>query len=104
MDLLRTPVPPTDIFGYFSFAEETQRRTFMVVQDGYKLIYDAGRGRVEMFDLGADPQELHNVAGKPQYRDVEQRLVAKMDTTMFFMNYGDVEYARRMQASAASFR
>jgi hypothetical protein len=98
MNLLHTPVMPYEIFGYFSFAEEWQRRTFMIVEDGYKLIYDAGRGRQEMFDLSADPREMHSLVGAPQSRDIEQRLVDKMDTTMFYMNYGDLEYARRLQA------
>jgi arylsulfatase A-like enzyme len=103
MNLLHTPVSPFEIFGYFSFGGEWERRSFMIVEDGYKLIYDAGRGRLEMFNLTADPHEMHNLVGVPQEHDREQRLVAKMDTTMFFMNYGDVEYARLMQARAASF-
>ena len=103
LNLLRTPVFPYEIFGYFSFGGEWQRRTFMIVEDNYKLIYDAGRGRVELFDLGADPHERHSLMGEPQVRDVERRLVDKMDTTMFYMNYGDIEYARHLQAHAASF-
>jgi len=33
---------------------------------------------VELYDLQADPVEFHNLAGKPELRDVEQRLKAQL--------------------------
>lgn len=105
MNLLQAPVTPYEVFAYFSFAAEWERRTFMVVDDGYKLIYDAADGRLEMYDLSADPGERDNLVGNPLHRAAERAMVEKMDTTLFYMNYGDVEYARLLHAhDAASSR
>ena len=104
MNLLADPLPPYEIFGYFAYAGEWQRRSLMVIEDGYKLIYDTGQGRLELYDLARDPQEHHNVAGEPRYQQTERHLVEKMDTTMFYMNYGDVEYARRLQDAGGRIR
>jgi hypothetical protein len=35
-----------------------------LVRDGFKLIRDYETGRVELFDLGADPSEAHDLAGE----------------------------------------
>ncbi len=102
MDLLRDPVAPYEVFGYFAFGGKWQRRTFMIVDDGYKLIYATEQGRLEMYHLTDDPHEQRNLAGEPRYREAEHRLVQKMDTTMFFMNYGDIEYVRRLQQYAGA--
>lgn len=100
MDLLRTPPAPYDVFGYFAFGGDWERRTFMVLDEGHKLTYDTGQGRLELYNLADDPHENHNLAGDAPQRAVQERLMAKMDTTMFYMNYGDMEYARRLQARA----
>ena len=33
---------------------------------------------LELYDLDADPSELHNVAGQAEFRDVQQTLMAAL--------------------------
>jgi N-sulfoglucosamine sulfohydrolase len=41
-----------------------------------KAYFQRPRPVLELFDLDADPAELHNLAGQPEYRDVQQTLMA----------------------------
>ncbi len=40
---------------------------------------NAGRPRVELYDLDADPHELENLHGKPAYTSVEASLRTKLE-------------------------
>jgi len=37
---------------------------------------------LELYDLDADPGELHNLAGRSEYRDVQQTLMVAMQEKM----------------------
>ena len=52
------------VFGE-SLDEGFNYRMIATREDGvpYKLVLDAASGRVELYDLDADPNELENVAG-----------------------------------------
>ena len=39
----------------------------------------AKRPAEELYDLKRDPDELQNVAGRPEYRDAQRRLRAELD-------------------------
>ena len=47
--------------------------------DDHKLIYHLRTGAVELFDLGRDPYELSNLAGRPESAAVERDLRARLD-------------------------
>jgi choline-sulfatase len=62
--------------------EKVRAPCFMVRQGPYKYIYIHGYDR-QLFDLTADPDEWHNVAGQPALRAVEdtlhRRILAQFD-------------------------
>lgn len=45
---------------------------------GYKYVEYAGPG-VELYDLDADPSEVVNLAGRPRYAQLQERLAARLD-------------------------
>ena len=53
----------------------------------YKLIHFYGEktkkrdaiNSNEMYDLKADPNELNNIYGKPEYKEIQDRLQKKLD-------------------------
>ncbi|MEX1137443.1 MAG: sulfatase [Balneolales bacterium] len=47
-------------------------------KDRYTLVHFFDHDEWEMFDLGADPDQLTNVYGKPEYAEVQQRLKDKI--------------------------
>ena len=49
----------------------------MVRRDNIKFIYTHGHPDI-MYDLAADPQELHNLIGNPEYADMEQQLRSEL--------------------------
>lgn len=49
------------------------------VRDAFRLCFGM-RPAVELYDLRADPDELHNVAGKPQYAQIQQELTDRLNT------------------------
>jgi choline-sulfatase len=51
--------------------------SFMLRDDRYKLIYYVGMPR-QLFDLGTDPDERHNVADDPAYASIRARLEAQL--------------------------
>jgi len=99
LSLLRSPVEPYEIFSYFTLAEQQNHQNFMIMRDNLKLIYDRFRHQFEMYDLKSDPAEKQNVYDSPEYHELQQQLLAELDSLMFYMNYGDVEAARRRQAA-----
>lgn len=56
-----------------SHSEGVASLTFMVRKGAYKYIYIHGHGK-QLFDLTADPTEVHNLTGKPEFIEIEQAL------------------------------
>ncbi len=50
----------------------------VISPDGYKLVLYAG-DRSILFDRNKDPQEMHNVFGRPEYREVQSRLRRRIE-------------------------
>lgn len=86
---------PPDRFALFSLQERDDRRSFSLIDGDLKFIYDQERNRVMLFDLKADPHELHSVADDPAYADARLKLTQRMDALMFYMNYGDQELVKQ---------
>jgi arylsulfatase A-like enzyme len=60
-------------------------KTYMVENRGkddlHRRLYDLSFGKrpqVELYDVKKDPEQLTNVAGKPQYADVQKKLAAQL--------------------------
>jgi len=50
---------------------------FMIRRGQFKLVYIHGHD-TQLFDLAADPGEWHNLAGQAAYKEVEERLKARL--------------------------
>ncbi len=54
-------------------------RDIKMVEDGnYKYVYGPNRKQQLLFDMKNDPDETHNLAGKPEYKEVEQKMKNKL--------------------------
>ena len=76
-------------YHYYDYpASHNVRRHDGVADKQYKLIHfyggkhgkDAAINCNELYDLKKDPNELNNVYGKPEYKDVQDRLQKQLDT------------------------
>ncbi len=83
---VRQPVDGQSLMGLIDGSDRATRTTFseehvedvavpcfMVRRGRFKYIHIHGVDR-QLFDLEADPGEWHNLAGQPEYRDVEDEL------------------------------
>lgn len=70
--------PFGDIDGGPSKSLVLDRRTDPSIARFFQLA-TAKRGAEELYDLGRDPHQLENVAGRPEHRDAQQRLRAELD-------------------------
>ena len=51
----------------------------MVRTENWKLVVShAGNGEGELYDLEKDPEELYNLWGKPEYKDIQNDLLAQL--------------------------
>lgn len=59
-------------------------RANRMIHDGrYKLIYYPTGNRFQLFDLEEDPRELHNLAGRTEVAEVEQRLAELLRSELY---------------------
>ena len=40
--------------------------------------WEKDRARAELYDLQADPKEFTNLAGKPEYKEIQERMRKKL--------------------------
>ena len=67
-------------YHYYEYpAEHAVKKHYGVRDDRYKLIhfYD-DIDQWELYDLQADPKEMHNCYGQPGYEEVTQRMMTKL--------------------------
>ena len=55
-----------------------ERPVYALRDERHKLIHNLPTDEVELFDLVADPHELRNLAGRPEYASVEKRLAEEL--------------------------
>ena len=70
--------PFGDIDGGPSKSVLLDRREDPAIASFFRLA-TAKRAAEELYDLTRDPDQIENVAGRPQYRDVQRRLRAELD-------------------------
>ena len=64
-------------YYHYPFHHQVQPH-YGVRTDRYKLIYFNKNDQWELYDLEADPDELHNVADDPEYAEIRKELEAEM--------------------------
>jgi arylsulfatase A-like enzyme len=69
---------------YYHYYEGAERDHHVPRHEGVttgdaKLIYFYPLGEWQLFDLRKDPQELHNVWGKPEYAAIQKKLLADLE-------------------------
>lgn len=76
-------------YTYYEYpAEHSVMRHYGLRTDRYKLIhFYHDLDYWELYDLEEDPQEMNNLYGKPEYREIQSRLHKKLETVR--QNYGD---------------
>jgi arylsulfatase A-like enzyme len=80
-DLVFSVGPFGDIDGGPTTAVLLSRRNDPAIRRFFELA-TAKRPAVELYDLGADPGQITNVAGQPRYADAERALGASLDRWM----------------------
>lgn len=59
------------------FSQGCHAPCFMIRKDHYKYVYIHGY-ESQLFDLNSDPGEWHNLAGNPEYQEIEAQLKARI--------------------------
>jgi arylsulfatase A-like enzyme len=93
LDLAGIPIPETvegismvgDAQRPYLFGEvgEGPMATRMIRQDQYKLIYYPTGNRFQLFDLNADPQELHDLSADESHASLRQQMVALLVAELY---------------------
>jgi len=94
LDLRAPPANEMGIFAYYSWKQRTDRRSFMVMDGGLKLIYQPAENVKRLYELAGDPGEQHDLSGDPRYASDLRRLEEQLDLIMYYFNYGDVATPR----------
>jgi len=81
--LWQLPYYPVDFAGQPFWLELQQlHNEGKLDQKWDKLLFSERRAMFELFDEQADPYELTNLAGKPEYKEIEEQLKAKLQEWM----------------------
>ena len=73
------------VVGYFTDTQRTIR------SERWKLIRYPQIGREQLFDLGVDPDEMHDLIGRPEVKDIADELRVKLAD--WLREHGDPLYA-----------
>ena len=74
---------------------EDDRATRMLRDDRYKLIYFPVGNRKQLFDLHEDPRETTDLAGRPEQKEVQQKLEQQLIAHLYDSEYGsDTEWVK----------
>jgi arylsulfatase A-like enzyme len=66
------------LFATFHSPTKHYMSTRCIRTERYKLIQHLLTGETELFDLAADPLELHNLAGNPEHARLQSQLTARL--------------------------
>lgn len=76
------------------------RKYMVIVQDGYKLIYNRNAYSFELFNLREDPGELHNLFDRMPYKAEElQRLLGRFVDVVLVSRPPDADEQRFFRGS-----
>jgi choline-sulfatase len=75
---LREPAQTRDTIVYAEFNLNSPRPRYMIRQGAYKYCHYVGDPMAELFHLGEDPQEMHNLSRDPKYADEREKLKSRL--------------------------
>ena len=71
--------PPADAVRSDSYVKMLKLREDGKLNEDQQSCFQIPRQEVELYDVEADPHELHNLAGNPKYAEVQQELRTALD-------------------------
>jgi choline-sulfatase len=71
-------LPPRPIFAELLPSTSTPDHEVIMVDRGKKLVHKVSERRFELFDLGADPKQMKNLADDPGHKTMLDELKAKL--------------------------
>lgn len=71
--------PPADAVRSDTYVKMLELRDAGKLTEDQQCCFQIPRQEVELYDMEADPHELHNLAGNPEYREVQQELRTALD-------------------------
>ncbi len=81
--LWQLPYYPVDFSGQPFWLELQQLHNEGKLEEKWdKLLFSARRSMFELFDEQADPNEFNNLSGKPEYKEIEEKLKDKLQEWM----------------------
>lgn len=71
--------PPADAVRSDTYVKMLELRDAGKLTEDQQSCFQIPRQEVELYDVEADPHELHNLAGNPEYAEVQQELRTALD-------------------------
>jgi arylsulfatase A-like enzyme len=71
-------LPPRPVFAELLPSTATPDHEVIIVDRGQKLVHKVSERRFELFDLGADPKQMKNLADDPGHKALLDELKAKL--------------------------
>ncbi|WP_417384232.1 sulfatase [Gimesia sp.] len=71
--------PPADAVRSDTYVKMLKLREAGKLNEDQQSCFQVPRQEVELYDVEADPHELHNLAGNPEYAEVQQELRTALD-------------------------